>query len=90
MLEMTEKETENRSDHEDVYSAVMWYRHLPEFPRWVKSGTAAVSDDQKWGKIAPGKLRASQLLPLSCNCTLLAARRGQNTVVYNLFRATIG
>ena len=91
MLEVEEKEEENRSDPEDVYSAVMRNRHMPEFPRWDKSETAAVSANQKWGKIAPRKSRASQLLPLSSNCTLLpAARRGQSTVVYGLFKATGG
>lgn len=79
MLEVEEKEKENRSDPVDVYSAVMWYRHVPEFPHWDKSETAAVSGNQKWGKIAPRKLRASQLLPLSSNCRLLpAAKRGQS------------
>lgn len=81
MLEVEEKEKENRSDPVDVYSAVMWYRHVPEFPHWDKSETAAVSGNQKWGKIAPCKSRASQLLPLSSNCRLLpAAKRGQSMV----------
>lgn len=43
MLKMEEKEKENRSDPEDVYSAVIWYRHMPEFPYWDKLETAAVS-----------------------------------------------
>lgn len=53
MLEVEEKEKENRSDAVDVYSAVMWYRHVPEFPHWDKSETAAVSGNQKWGKGGP-------------------------------------
>lgn len=82
MLEVEEKEKENRSDREHVCRAVTWCRHEPEFPRWDKTRAAAVSGNQKWGKIAPRKSRAPQLLPLSFNRTLVpAARRVQSTVV---------
>lgn len=52
MLKMEGKEKENRSDPEDVYGAVMWYRYMPEFSYWDKSETATVSSNQKWGQIA--------------------------------------
>jgi len=50
MLEIEDKKKENRSDHEDMGSAVTWCRRVPEFPRWGKSETAAVSRQSEMGQ----------------------------------------